>query len=73
MFSSLPTYWYQINVYLWSKIDGRSKTLVIKLVRKRSLKSANSGSYMKGRDELNIEPKPIYNEICKVYIDDESL
>ena len=26
---------------------------------------------MNGRDELKIEPKVIYNEICKVYVDNE--
>ena len=38
---------------------------------KRSLKSAEIRSYIKGRNELKIEPKTIYNEIYKVYGDNE--
>ena len=35
------------------------------------LQSAEIRSHTKGRHELKIEPKTIYNEICKVYGDNE--
>ena len=41
------------------------------MVGKRSLKSAEIRSYIKARNELKIEPKTIYYEICKVYGDIE--
>ena len=41
------------------------------MIGKRSLKSAEIGSYIKGRNELKIEPKTIYNVTYKVYGDNE--
>ena len=41
------------------------------MVGKRSLKSAEIRTYIKGRNALKIEPKTIYNEICNIYGDNE--
>ena len=41
------------------------------MVGKRSLKSADIRNYIKGRNELKIEPNTIYNEIYRVNGDDE--
>ena len=38
---------------------------------KRSLKSAEIRTYIKGRNALKIEPKTIYNVMCKIYGDNE--
>ena len=41
------------------------------MVGKRSLKSAEIRTYIKDRNALKTEPKTIYNEICKIYGDNE--
>ena len=41
------------------------------MVGKRLLKSAEIWTDIKGRNALKIEPKTIYNEICKIYGDNE--
>ena len=41
------------------------------MVGKRSLKSDEIRTYIKARNELKIEPKSIFNEICQVYGDNE--
>ena len=41
------------------------------MVGKRSLKRAKIRTYIKGHNELKIEPNTIYNEICKIYGDSE--
>ena len=44
---------------------------MIKMVGKRSMKSAEIRSYIQDGNELKIEPKTIFIETCKVYGDNE--
>ena len=41
------------------------------MVGKRSVHNVEIRSYIKTRHELGIEPKLIYNEICRVYGENE--
>jgi transposase len=41
------------------------------MVGKRSLKSDETRTYIKARNELKIDPNSIFNEICQVYGDNE--